>query len=352
MSLRTVKTRILIISDTHCARLVDARDGTSDEHCLPFRAPLPKADLLIHCGDLTHTGKLEEYHQALDMLKQIDAPVKIVIAGNHDRSLDRDYVLGHLKQENLTADQGEAKWKQARDLWTAPHGRARSEGVTFLDEGAHQIDLPNGALVNVYASPYTPEFYDWAFPYERDEDRFNPLGTSLTDAKNIALHPVSDFSSEHPIDILITHGPPYGRLDAVNRGVLAGCLHLLRALMRVRPALHCFGHIHEAWGAEIMQWSPQADEASYSSTSTTAWTTGCWKAGVATEGGIQTVQVDHRAMKEKHAAFLDLSSDDLALERGETTAVVNAAIMNVAYEPVNAPWLVDIDLRLPDVPPD
>ncbi|KAK5119320.1 hypothetical protein LTR85_007676 [Meristemomyces frigidus] len=293
-----------------------------------------------------------EYHNALDMLRDIDAPVKLVIAGNHDRSLDRDWVLGHLKYENLRADQGNAKWKQARDLWTAPDGRAKTEGVTLLDEGVHQVHLHNGAYINLYASPYTPEFCDWGFPYERGEDRFNTPLTSLPDAKNITNCPIPGFSTGEPIDILVTHGPPYGRLDAVDREVFVGCPHLLRALMRSRPRIHCFGHIHEGWGAELVHWSSDADHANNAPTTTAAWEADGWKAGVADDGGIEAVQTDLHAAKERHVAFLDLSSDGLALVRGQSTAVINAAIMNVAYEPVNAPWLVDIDLRLQQGPSD
>jgi hypothetical protein len=52
-------------------------------------------------------------------------------------------------------------WIQARHFWTAPDGPAAQAGVTFLDEGHHQIDLSNGARLQVYASPYTPEFCDF-----------------------------------------------------------------------------------------------------------------------------------------------------------------------------------------------
>ena len=82
MASTTVKTRVLIISDTHCAPLTHD-DGSVEMSKSPFTAPLPKADLLIHCGDLTQTGLMSEYLETLDMLQAIDAPVKLVIAGNH-----------------------------------------------------------------------------------------------------------------------------------------------------------------------------------------------------------------------------------------------------------------------------
>lgn len=90
------------------------------------------------------------------MLKEIDAPVKLVIAGNHDLTLNEAFVLAHIKNYS-TRSEGERIVQEARNLWTAPDRRAKSEGITFLDEGVHQIRLENEALIRVYASPYTPE---------------------------------------------------------------------------------------------------------------------------------------------------------------------------------------------------
>lgn len=345
----TVKTRVLIISDTHCAGLSEQED--QDPPVLPFKAPLPPADLLIHCGDLTLTGTEDEYHQTLDMLNEIDAPVKLVIAGNHDLTLDRDFVTSHLEAGGASGswegvqskDEAESMVKQARSLWLDDNGRAKTEGVTFLEDGVHEVDLANGATVNVYASPYTPEFCDWAYAYGKDEDRFNSQESTLQDATNIAAHPVpSHTSPERPIDICITHGPPYKRLDKVERRVSAGCPHLLKAVMRARPLIHCFGHIHEGWGAEFVDWSPAADEVATAPYSTTEWQQKGWRAGVQK---VDKLKVDLDAAKEQHGVFVDLtSSGSTSLQRGATTMIVNASIMNVMYRPVNAPWVIDIDL--------
>jgi 3',5'-cyclic AMP phosphodiesterase CpdA len=185
--------------------------------------------VLIHCGDLTYIGQMDEYHQALDMLKEIDADVKLAIAGNHDLSLDKDFILSHrgrdrkphTKQFNgLTEEEAKHRHKEAIDLWTAENGRAQTEGVRFLTEGLHRVELPNGSTLKLYVSQYTPEFCDWAFPYERNEDRFNPPALSLSDAEtDIHLendnhqhltHPTIPgyMSGDEQIEILVTHGPP------------------------------------------------------------------------------------------------------------------------------------------------
>lgn len=348
----TVKTRVLIISDTHCAPL-SKRDGKGKPLYPPFKAPLPSADLLIHCGDLTYCGHLNEYRESLDMLKEIDAPVKLVIAGNHDLSLDKDFVFSHIGKRKSgwktveSRQAAETVVKQARDLWLAPDGRARMEGVTLLEEGVHEIDLPNGARINIYASPYTPEFHDFGFAYRRREDRFNPPEVSFVDAKNIAKCAVPSYStSETPVDFLITHGPPYGRLDETARGDRAGCPHLLRALMRSRPLVCCFGHIHEGWGAERIRWSDQADVTATKSASLEAWKQRDWQDGIATgDEAIVRAEGDRKLAKLHHGVFHDLSTETgTGLSRGEETFLVNGSIMDVKYNPVNAPWVLDIDL--------
>lgn len=51
------------------------------------------------------------------------------------------------------------------------------------------------------------------------------------------------------LDVLITHGPPYGILDqtAPNEAHL-GCEELLHAVEQKKPRVHLFGHIHGGAG--------------------------------------------------------------------------------------------------------
>ncbi len=48
--------------------------------------------------------------------------------------------------------------------------------------------------------------------------------------------------------IIITHDPPYEILDVSYFGTNAGFIDLRDVIFRVKPALHVFGHIHEAAG--------------------------------------------------------------------------------------------------------
>ena len=51
-------------------------------------------------------------------------------------------------------------------------------------------------------------------------------------------------------DILITHGPPYGVLDQSPVEYLepVGDKELREAVIRVKPKLHVFGHVHCGYG--------------------------------------------------------------------------------------------------------
>ena len=130
---------------------------------------------------------------------------------------------------------------------------------------------------------------------------------------------------------MMTHGPPHGILDATTTGEKVGCEHLLRAARRCKPRLHCFGHIHEAWGAQRVGWK-EGDELD-----------------VKTEEHVQradAVEFDRGMMAEERAASVDICHGArTAVEFGKETLMVNASIMTVTYKPWNGPWLVDLDLE-------
>jgi predicted phosphohydrolase len=54
-------------------------------------------------------------------------------------------------------------------------------------------------------------------------------------------------------DVLITHGPPHTILDETPRGDFAGCEELLEVVKRIKPKLHVFGHIHHSYG-RLRKW--------------------------------------------------------------------------------------------------
>ncbi len=179
-------TRIIAISDTHGHhRSLDVPDG----------------DVLVHAGDLTNHGELEQIEDFNTFLNELPHEHKIVIAGNHDFCFERHP-------------------KEAAALLT--------NCVYLKDEAVEARGI------KFYGSPWQPWFFDWAFNLQR--------GPEIK--KKWDLIPKDT-------DVLITHGPPLGFGDTTVRGEQVGCRDLLDAVIRIRPALHVFGHIHEAYG----QWS-------------------------------------------------------------------------------------------------
>jgi hypothetical protein len=51
-----------------------------------------KANVLLHCGDLTKVGDLFSLKRAVEDIKAIDAELKPVIAGKHDLELEESCV--------------------------------------------------------------------------------------------------------------------------------------------------------------------------------------------------------------------------------------------------------------------
>lgn len=193
----SIATKFLILSDTHD---FDFTAGTSH----PLQLPTPKADVILHCGDLTQVGGVASFERAVKMLGNIDAELKLIIPGNHDLELDKTFWAARRNEE------GSPKDPEDHDLAVkAMIGPLAAEArVTFLTEGTHAFTLKTGAKFLIYVSPYTPAYGDWAFVYEPHQDRFNEpdqVGDGIT---SIATESIPD-----GIDIVMTHGPPMRILD-------------------------------------------------------------------------------------------------------------------------------------------
>lgn len=221
-----IKTRFLVLSDTHGLDNLQELAPLSDQH----------ADVAIHCGDLTTGSQLHEFKASIRLLQSVDAPLKLVIAGNHDFSMDipvfRKKVEDYQKSDDKDVFQAYGAYGEAKQLFSGT-------GITFLDEGTYTFLLRNGAVLTVYASPYTPSLGDWGFQYHPDHGH------------NFAI--TSDDGSNE-VDVVITHGPPRGIFDYTHGHERAGCPFLFGAIARARPRMHCFGHIHEGWGAKLVTW--------------------------------------------------------------------------------------------------
>jgi|SRR5882757_196569 len=178
---------------------------------------LEGGDLLIVAGDLTARDTLDEQGRFMGWLYNQDYRKKVFIAGNHDNILRNTNPFG--LNDKLPIG----------DAWTDINYLCDS-GVEF--EGLKIWGTPWTA----YFKEMNPECMAFTLNYGCDTDDWL--------AEKWALIP-------DDIDILITHGPPYGILDLTDEGRCVGSKSLQMELFRrLRPKLLVCGHIHEAYGIE------------------------------------------------------------------------------------------------------
>lgn len=180
-------------------------DCTADLH--GHYPKLEGGDLLIVAGDLTASDKLKEHNRIFDWLHKQQYTKKVIVAGNHDNFLQRN-------------------------------PRFYSEtGIEYLCNSQTNFED-----LKIYGSPWTKTF----------------KGMN-TDCKAFTVDTEDELQEKfsmipEDIDILITHSPPYGILDAVPKGIYVkhvGSMSLRNSIFRVKPKVNIFGHIHECGGKMI-----------------------------------------------------------------------------------------------------
>ena len=171
----------------------------SDTHELHRELGVPSGDLLIHAGDFTFWGKgtraIKDFNA---WLGELPHKYKIVVPGNHEYILESN-----------------------------PELRWMINNATLLINEATLIDG-----IKIWGSPMTPH-YGGAFGRSNAPDRVRAYARIPFDT-----------------DILVTHGPPYGVLDGSPEEYPspAGDPELRQAVIRIRPHLHVFGHVHSGYG--------------------------------------------------------------------------------------------------------
>lgn len=188
--------RITVISDTH------------NKH-KQVTELLPGGDIIIHAGDISSMGYKHEIQSFCSWLNKLsNYNQKIFIAGNHDWMFQKD------------PDQA----KSICDFY---------KYIEYIEDQTISIGQDSDKLIEIYGSPWQPEFSDWAFNLPRNSKEL---------AEKFALIPDST-------DILVTHGPANGFLDKVMGGwENLGCELLAKEIKKKKPKIHVCGHIHSGYG--------------------------------------------------------------------------------------------------------
>jgi len=170
---------------------------------------IPACELLLIAGDVSFAfkGDLHAKQAFLsgdfkDWLEQVPAEEIVLVAGNHDQSIEAFGLPDGLRCHYLQ------------------------------DEGIELFGL------KLWGTPWQPWFYDWAFNAPR-------RGGEFFLASKFDLVPADT-------DILVAHGPPRGYGDRTVRPgghVHVGSTAMTETLERVQPRLMVCGHIHPAYGS-------------------------------------------------------------------------------------------------------
>lgn len=173
----------------------------SDTHGKHHGLQVPSGDILIHAGDVSMRGSIEEVADFLAWFGSLPHKHKIFIAGNHDFLFENQ---ASLAQEMI------------------PEGVQYLENESIIVEG-----------LNIWGSPITPYFHGMAFNAHRGEAIANVWEKIPAE-----------------VDVLVTHGPPADILDMTFFNGRVGCVDLKEKLKEIKPRYHIFGHIHEDRGVE------------------------------------------------------------------------------------------------------
>ncbi len=165
---------------------------------------IPECDLLLIAGDISFAskGELAAKHAFLagpfrEWLEQVRASEVVLVAGNHDQSIE---------------------------AWGLPDGLR----CHYLEDAGTEL-----FGLKFWGTPWQPWFHDWAFNAPRhDGERFL--------ASKFELIPADT-------DIMICHGPPRGYGDHSEDSAV-GSTALAEAVERVQPRLLVCGHIHSGHG--------------------------------------------------------------------------------------------------------
>lgn len=223
--------KVVFLSDTHnrhkhIKMFQDHNDLGEDKEPM-------SGDLIIHSGDATMGGKHSEVKHFIEWYGKLNFTHKIFVAGNHDWLFEDVPATA----EQICKDNGVTYLNDSEVTLTfEEHPDDDAELKTEEERNSGKIQRK----LRIWGSPVTPWFLDWAFNRGRTLEE-----SAIKNIKHIWEHWKL---IPEGIDILVTHGPPYGILDNTPRGEKVGCQLLMQKILDIKPKYHAFGHIHCEYG--------------------------------------------------------------------------------------------------------
>lgn len=200
----------------------------SDTHRKLNHVKKVEGDILFHCGDHLMFNKGSAY-EAGRHLSDYPCELKVTIAGNHD--------FPFMVTEGAAIDDMFQGFSEGEEIGNLVY--LRDNGINAADHGFDPLVI--------HGSPWQPWFHDWAFNFPKDPGEYEEFANRV-----YSLIP-------EDVDVLITHGPPRKILDGPpfkripadppgKRPIHHGCRHLLRHVLKLKPKIHAFGHVHTGRG--------------------------------------------------------------------------------------------------------
>lgn len=180
-------TRFVLISDNHGQTNIKIPDG----------------DVLIHCGDFSARGTMEDVIKMNSWMGKItNVRRKILGVGNHDGFTEKEKTFSKALMTNAEL---------------------------LIDE---PFDI-NG--LSCYATPWQPNYKNWSYNVELPLTRYELFCRIPNDT-----------------ELLLCHCPPFGILDKGFKEDHAGDKMLLKRIRELKKLKYCFfGHLHSSRGIVV-----------------------------------------------------------------------------------------------------
>lgn len=186
----------------------------SDTHNKHEEIIIPSCDIVVHSGDATNSGSINEIISFINWFGNLDVKTKIFVPGNHDICVEKDFnVIGKMcRERNITCGVG-------------------THLSLITDEGKVLFG-----------------FFPWVLPI----GRWSFMKTEEEQERLLNLYQGID------CDVFISHSPPKGINDSVSYyDILKGCQSeynlgsnaIFNHIMQSNIYLSLFGHVHECGGS-------------------------------------------------------------------------------------------------------